>query len=56
MADVFVHGRGLCESDEVGPRTRIWAFAHVLPGARVGADCNICDGVFVENGVSSATG
>ena len=51
MADVFVHGRGLCESDEVGPRTRIWAFAHVLPGARVGADCNICDGVFVENGV-----
>jgi acetyltransferase-like isoleucine patch superfamily enzyme len=28
----------------------VWAFAHVLPGARVGRDCNICDGVFVEGG------
>lgn len=50
MADLFVHEQGLCESDEVGPGTRIWAFAHVLPGARVGAECNICDGVFVEGG------
>ncbi|HEY2766946.1 MAG TPA: WxcM-like domain-containing protein [Solirubrobacteraceae bacterium] len=49
--EVFVHERGLCESEHVGPGTRIWAFAHVLPGARVGADCNICDGVFVEDGV-----
>jgi acetyltransferase-like isoleucine patch superfamily enzyme/dTDP-4-dehydrorhamnose 3,5-epimerase-like enzyme len=48
MADVFVHPNGLCESDEVGAGTRVWAFAHVLPGARIGADCNICDGVFVE--------
>lgn len=52
MADYFVHERGICETDEVGPGTRIWAFAHVLPGARIGAGCNICDGVFVENGVS----
>jgi len=50
MPDVFVHERGLCESDDVGPGTRVWAFAHVLPGARVGAECNICDGVFVEGG------
>ncbi len=48
---VFVHERGLCESEHVGPGTRIWAFAHVLPGARLGADCNVCDGVFVEDGV-----
>jgi UDP-2-acetamido-3-amino-2,3-dideoxy-glucuronate N-acetyltransferase len=50
QSEVFVHERGLCESDQVGPGTRIWAFAHVLPGARVGAGCNICDGVFVEGG------
>lgn len=50
MDEVFVHDQGLCESTEVGPRTRIWAFAHVLSGAKVGADCNICDGVFVEGG------
>jgi UDP-2-acetamido-3-amino-2,3-dideoxy-glucuronate N-acetyltransferase len=47
---VFVHEQGLCESDDVGSGTRIWAFAHVLPGARVGRDCNICDGAYVENG------
>jgi acetyltransferase-like isoleucine patch superfamily enzyme len=47
---VFVHEKGLCESEDVGPRTRIWAFAHVLPGARVGADCNICGHAFVEGG------
>jgi acetyltransferase-like isoleucine patch superfamily enzyme len=49
MADVFVHEKGLCESDDVGRGTRIWAFAHVLKGAKVGTDCNICDGVFVED-------
>jgi acetyltransferase-like isoleucine patch superfamily enzyme/dTDP-4-dehydrorhamnose 3,5-epimerase-like enzyme len=47
----FVHPLGLCESASVGPGTRIWAFAHVLPGAQIGADCNICDHVFVENDV-----
>ncbi len=51
MGEIFVHESGLCESEDVGPRTRIWAFAHVLAGARVGADCNICNGVFIEDGV-----
>lgn len=47
----FVHERGLCESTQIGQDTRIWAFAHVLPGARLGANCNICDHVFIENDV-----
>ena len=47
---VFVHERGLCESDEVGDGTRVWAFAHVMPGARVGSGCNVCDGAFIESG------
>jgi UDP-2-acetamido-3-amino-2,3-dideoxy-glucuronate N-acetyltransferase len=47
---VYVHPKGLCESDRVGPRTRIWAFAHVLPGAEVGADCNVGDHAFIEGG------
>jgi acetyltransferase-like isoleucine patch superfamily enzyme/dTDP-4-dehydrorhamnose 3,5-epimerase-like enzyme len=51
MSKPFVHPQGICETDSVGPGTRIWAFAHVLPGARIGAECNICDGVFVENDV-----
>lgn len=35
----------------IGINTRIWAFAHILPGATIGVDCNICDGVFIENEV-----
>lgn len=46
--DYFVHPQGLCETASVGKGTRVWAFAHVLPGAVIGADCNICDHVFIE--------
>lgn len=47
----YVHPHGLCESPHIGDGSRIWAFAHVLPGARLGKDCNICDHVFIENDV-----
>ncbi|MCB0164567.1 MAG: WxcM-like domain-containing protein [Anaerolineae bacterium] len=48
----FVHPQAIVEDGaKIGYRTRIWAFAHVLPGAIIGDDCNICDGVFVENEV-----
>lgn len=50
-AHFFVHAHGICESTDVGERTTIWAFSHVLPGARLGSDCNINDGVFIENDV-----
>jgi len=49
--DFFVHPQGICETVEVGSGTRVWAFSHVLPDARIGCDCNICDGVFIENDV-----
>jgi acetyltransferase-like isoleucine patch superfamily enzyme len=47
---VFVHERGLCESDDVGANTRVWAFAHVMKGAHIGSGCNIGDHAFVETG------
>lgn len=47
----FVHKLGCCEATQVGAGTRVWAYAHVLPGARIGTDCNICDHVFIENDV-----
>lgn len=47
----FKHDQALVESDKIGAGTRIWAFAHVLPGAQIGADCNICDHCFIENDV-----
>ncbi len=49
--DYFVHAQGICESTQIGKNSRIWAFAHVLPGARIGSECNICDNVFIENDV-----
>ena len=50
MSDVYVHPFGLCESPNVGDGTRIWAFAHVMPEAVVGVDCNIGDHAFIESG------
>jgi UDP-2-acetamido-3-amino-2,3-dideoxy-glucuronate N-acetyltransferase len=51
MTDFFVHPQGICESTSVGARTNVWAFAHVLPGAVIGREANICDHVFIENDV-----
>jgi UDP-2-acetamido-3-amino-2,3-dideoxy-glucuronate N-acetyltransferase len=48
---VFVHAEAINESPKVGSGTRIWAFAHVLPGAKIGVECNICEHVFIENQV-----
>lgn len=47
----FIHPQALCESTHIGDGTRVYAFAHILAGARIGQDCNICDGVFIENDV-----
>jgi acetyltransferase-like isoleucine patch superfamily enzyme/dTDP-4-dehydrorhamnose 3,5-epimerase-like enzyme len=51
MSDFFQHPNALVETAHVGADTRIWAFAHVLPGARIGSGCNICDHVFIDNDV-----
>jgi UDP-2-acetamido-3-amino-2,3-dideoxy-glucuronate N-acetyltransferase len=47
----FRHESAIVESPSVGQGTRVWAFVHVLPGAVIGAECNICDHVFIENDV-----
>jgi acetyltransferase-like isoleucine patch superfamily enzyme len=52
MSDFFVHSAALVESIKIGSGTRVWAFAHVLEGATLGRDCNICDHVFIENKVT----
>ena len=47
----YRHETAMVESRSVGPGTRIWAFTHILPGAVIGADCNLCDHTFIENDV-----
>jgi UDP-2-acetamido-3-amino-2,3-dideoxy-glucuronate N-acetyltransferase len=51
MVPARFHPTALVESDKVGEGTQIWAYAHILPGARIGRDCNICDHTFIENDV-----
>ena len=46
-----MHPQALVETGDIGAGTRIWAFAHVMPGARIGADCNVCDHTYIEGGV-----
>lgn len=48
----YMHPQALVESTQIGEKTRIWAFAHILPDAKIGIDCNICDHVFIENDVT----
>jgi UDP-2-acetamido-3-amino-2,3-dideoxy-glucuronate N-acetyltransferase len=48
---VFIHDRALVETDAIGAGTRVWAFAHVMAGAVIGRDCNLCDHTYVEGGV-----
>ncbi len=47
----YCHPQTIVESKTIGDRTRIWAFVHILPGAKIGVDCNICDHIFIENDV-----
>lgn len=48
----FVHSSAICESRAIGFKTNIWAFSHILPNAKIGSECNICDHVFIENDVT----
>lgn len=47
----MIHPRALVDDTAaVGPDTNVWAFAHVMAGARVGNYCNLGDHTFVESG------
>jgi acetyltransferase-like isoleucine patch superfamily enzyme len=47
----FVHPQALCETQRVGPETRIGAFARVREGAVVGRGVEIGDHAYVASGV-----
>lgn len=51
-SEAKIHDNALVDENvEIGARTRIWAFSHVLSGAVIGEDCNICDHTFIEGKV-----
>ena len=39
------------QSEMIGKFTRIWQFVVILPGAKIGLDCNISSHCFIENDV-----
>ena len=47
----FIHPLADVASTHIGPNTKIWQFTVILPGAKIGADCNICSHCFIENDV-----
>jgi len=52
MENPIIHHKAIVETGAViGKKTRVWAFVHILPGAKIGSACNICDNVFIENDV-----
>lgn len=47
----YIHPSAEVQTTAIGSGTRIWQYVVVLPGARVGADCNICSHCLIENDV-----
>lgn len=47
---VRIHPQALVETEHIGHGTSVWAFAHVMSGARIGSACNIGDHAFIESG------
>lgn len=51
MGESFVHPQAICETERIGPGTKIWAFVYILEGAAIGSDVNICSHTFIEGDV-----
>jgi UDP-2-acetamido-3-amino-2,3-dideoxy-glucuronate N-acetyltransferase len=51
QAAAFVHRLADCQSTQIGLGSKVWQFTVVLPGAVIGANCNVNSHCFVENDV-----
>ncbi len=47
----MIHELSDVQSTNIGEGTRVWQFVVILPGARIGKNCNICSHCFIENDV-----
>jgi UDP-2-acetamido-3-amino-2,3-dideoxy-glucuronate N-acetyltransferase len=50
-AEPFIHRLADCQCTTIGAGSKVWQFTVVLPGARIGANCNINSHCFIENDV-----
>ncbi|MEG8026097.1 hypothetical protein QP162_20285 [Sphingomonas aurantiaca] len=52
VAPVFVHPLAdVAATATIGMGTRVWQYAIILAGARIGEDCNVCAHTLVEGNV-----
>jgi len=49
--DTFIHPLSDVQAKYIGIDTRIWQYCVVFAGAKIGANCNICAQVLIENDV-----
>ncbi|MEM4406760.1 MAG: Gfo/Idh/MocA family oxidoreductase [Candidatus Methanomethylicaceae archaeon] len=50
--EVFIHPTAVIDDGcEIGAGTKIWHFSHVMPGAKIGKNCNIGQNVTIERDV-----
>lgn len=55
--DYFAHSSSyIDEGAEIGAGTKIWHFCHIMPGARLGENCNIGQNVFIASGTIIGNG
>lgn len=47
----FIHPLSDVQSTNIGEGTRVWQYVVILPGAKIGKNCNICSHCFIENDV-----
>lgn len=57
MSDYFRHETAIVDAGvEIGPGSKIWHFAHILSGSKIGANCNLGQNVMVGPNVSIGNG
>lgn len=57
MSAPFIHPTAIVDQGaEVGPGSKIWHFAHILPGTRLGAGCMVGQNVMVGPNVTVGNG
>lgn len=44
----YVHPTAVVESENIGEGTKIWHFAHVRQGSKIGKNCNIGKSVYID--------
>ncbi len=48
----FLHETAVVdEGSEIGAKTRIWHWCHIMGGVKIGKNCNIGENAFIETGV-----